>query len=371
MFPNAQTSIPLYAKSIIDGSHLRGQNVVYRVRRREFSAMAMASVLLAPSLTKAAVSTQRVSIALAAKSSLYHLPLVLADQLGLFRNDHLQIDWLECESGLQAVQMATNGQADVVSGAFEHTLDLQAQGLNYRAFVLIGRAPQISVGLANRKAMTMKSLADLKAMKLGISSLGSGTHWFAQQWMHKSNVDAESIQFVELGASTAHVIEALKDGTIDALCHVDPIIHYLEQKNELRLLAESRSLLSSQRMFGGPMLGACLFGKAEFLQKRADVGLVLTKGVVRALQWLKTAGPSDIIKMVPSFNWMGDRAMYLGALEKVRDTYSLDGLFSPESSQTAWRARASRVTTGRTNWTTLGKSYTNEFALLAKRKLNS
>jgi NitT/TauT family transport system substrate-binding protein len=75
--------------------------------------------------------------------------------------------------------------------------------------------------------------------------------------------------------------------------------------------------------------------------------------------------------MVPSFNWMGDRAMYLGALEKVRDTYSLDGLFSPESSQTAWRARASRVTTGRTNWTTLGKSYTNEFALLAKRKLNS
>ena len=67
---------------------------------------------------------------------------------------------------------------------------------------------------------------------------------------------------------------------------------------------------------------------------------------------------------------MGDRAIYLGALEKVRDTYSLDGMFSTESLQTAWRARANRVTTDRANWTTLGKSYTNEFALLAKRKFN-
>ena len=138
----------------------------------------------------------------------------------------------------------------------------------------------------------------------------------------------------------------------------------------MRLLAESASLLSSQRMFGGPMLGACLFGKAEFLQKRSEVALTLTKGVVRALQWLKTAGPSDILKLVPSSHLMGDRAIYLGALEKVRDTYSLDGMFSTESLQTAWRARANRVTTDRANWTTLGKSYTNEFALLAKRKFN-
>ena len=342
----------------------------YRIRRRELTALGLAGFLLAPVSTQAISLPQRVSIALAAKSSLYHLPLVLADQLGMFKNENLQIDWLDCESGLQAVQMAVNGQADVVAGAFEHALDLQARGLNYRAFVLQGRAPQMSLGLSTRKANAMKSLADLKSFKLGVSSLGSGTHWFAQQWMLKANVDAESIQFIEVGASTANVIEALRAGTIDALCHVDPIVHYLEQKNELRLLAESASLLSSQRMFGGPMLGACLFGKAEFLQKRSEVALTLTKGVVRALQWLKTAGPSDILKLVPSSHLMGDRAIYLGALEKVRDTYSLDGMFSTESLQTAWRARANRVTTDRANWTTLGKSYTNEFALLAKRKFN-
>ena len=331
----------------------------------------MASVVLAPDLARAAVTPQKISIALASKTSLFHLPLVLADQLGMFKNEGLQIDWLECESGLQALQLALSGQADVVSGAFEHTLDLQARGLNYRAFVLQGRAPQISVGLATKKALAMKSLSDLKSLKVGISSLGSGTHWLAQQWLFKANLAADHIQYVELGASTGHLVEALRTGLVDALCHIDPVMHYLEQKNELRLLADTRSLLSSQRMFGGPMLSACLFGKVEFLQKRADVALTLTLGVVRALHWLKTAGPSDILKMVPSHNWMGDRAIYLGALENVRDSYSLDGMFSKESLQTAWRARANRVSTDRANWTTLAKTYTNEFALIAKRKFNS
>jgi NitT/TauT family transport system substrate-binding protein len=167
------------------------------------------------------------------------------------------------------------------------------------------------------------------------------------------------------------LVEAVRGGLVDALCHIDPVMHYLEQKNDLRILADTRTLVSSQRMFGGPMLSACLFGKGEFLQKRADVALTLTRGVVRALQWLKTAGPSDILKMVPSYNWMGDRAIYLGALENVRDTYSLDGMFSKDALQTAWRTRASRVSTDRANWTTLEKTYTNEFILIAKRKFST
>lgn len=347
--------------------------MLHRVSRREFSAlgMAIASVWLSPSVSQAASSPQKVTIALAAKSSLYHLPLVLADQLGMFKNENLHIDWLECDSGQQAVQMAVSGQADVISGAFEHALDLQARGLNYRAFVVQGRAPQMSLGLAIRKANGMKSLADLKSVRLGISSLGSATHWLAQHWMIKANLSAENFQFVELGASTSNVMEAVKTGSIDALCFVDPIMHYLEQKNEVRLLADSRTLLSAQRMFGGPMLSACLIGKAEFLQKRANVGLALTKGVVRALQWLKTAGPSDILKVVPSANWMGDRAIYLGALEKVRDSYSLDGVFAADALQNTWRVRASRVTTDRANWTTLSQSFTNEFTLIAKRKFSA
>jgi NitT/TauT family transport system substrate-binding protein len=63
---------------------------------------------------------------------------------------------------------------------------------------------------------------------------------------------------------------------------------------------------------------------------------------------------------------MGDRAVYLSAFDKVRDSYSLDGSFSSQALETAWRARANRVTTDRANWTTLSQSYTNDFVKTAK-----
>jgi NitT/TauT family transport system substrate-binding protein len=97
-------------------------------------------------------------------------------------------------------------------------------------------------------------------------------------------------------------------------CAMSTLFCYLEQKNELRLMADTRTLSSTQRMFGGALASACLFGKVEFLQKHADLAQSLSLGVVRALKWLKTAGPTDILRTVPSHHWMGDRALYLGAL---------------------------------------------------------
>lgn len=339
------------------------------VRRREFAVMAAGSALAWPASVYALAAPQKLSISLAARSSLFHLPLVLADQLGFFKNEGLQIDWVDCDSGYQAVQAALNGHSDVVSGAFEHTLDLQAKGLSYRAFVLQGRAPQISVGLSMRRLAGGKSVHEFKSIRLGISSLGSATHWVAQHWQKQLGLANDVLQYVEVGGTTAAVMEAMRSGSIDALCHVDPILHYLEQKNELRIMAETRTLISSQRFFGGPMVSACLFAKSEFLQKRPEAAQALTTGVIRALNWLKTAGPTDILKTVPSQHWMGDRAIYLGALEKVRDSYSLDGRFANDALQTAWRARADRLALDRSSGSTLSRAYTNEFALNVKRRI--
>jgi NitT/TauT family transport system substrate-binding protein len=291
--------------------------------------------------------------------------------LGYLKNEGLQVEWLECESGIQAVQTALAGQADVVAGAFEHVLDLQTSGMPWRAFVLQSRAPQISVGLASRRAMGMKHVTELKSLKLGISSLGSATHWVAQHWMKQVGLSADAVQFVALGAGTANVMEAMRAGTVDALCHVDPVLHYLEQKNELRLMADTRTLSSSQRMFGGPLASACLFGKVEFLQRHADLAQSLSLGVVRALKWLKTAGTTDILRTVPSHHWMGDRALYLGALEKLRESYSLDGLFGKDAVQTAWRMRALRLAQAPGSLSALERSFTNQFVHAAKRKIGN
>jgi len=350
---------------------IEGKKVFTHLKRRNFPALAvgsLASLMLSHPRLQAATGTQRVSVALAGRSSLFHLPLVLAELIGFFKAEGIEIDWVDCDSGMQAVQLALNGRAEVVSGAFEHVLDLQALGHPYRAFVMQGRAPQISVALHSRRAALVKTAADTKPLKMGISAKGSATHWVAQHWIRQSRISAEQIQFVELGANTGVLMEAIRSGSIDSLSYVDPIVHYLEQKYDFVVLADTRTLISSQRMFGGAMVSACLFATDDFLKKRAEVTQGLANGVVRALNWLKTAGPSDILKTIPSAMWMGDRAMYLGAFEKVRESYCLDGTFQKNALENAWRARANRVTDVRVNRATLGQSFTNEWIRPVKRK---
>ena len=55
------------------------------------------------------------------------------------------------------------GSADVVSGAFEHTVNMQVKGQRLRAFVLQGRAPQIVLGINPKTMPGFKNVAELKA----------------------------------------------------------------------------------------------------------------------------------------------------------------------------------------------------------------
>ena len=65
------------------------------------------------------------------------------------------------------------GSADVVSGAFEHTVNMQFKGQPMRAFVLQGAAPQIVLGINPKTMPNFKSVADLKGKKVTFGSVGS------------------------------------------------------------------------------------------------------------------------------------------------------------------------------------------------------
>lgn len=310
-------------------------------------------------------SVQRVTIALAARQSLYHLPLTLAEQLGYFRQAGISVVWSTHESGAKALASALQGQADVVAGAFDHLFGLHARGLNYQAFVQMGRTPQLSLGVAAR--LDLPSVMALKGARFGVSALDSSTHWLTCQWLIQNGLLPEDVVFVEVGSSAA-VAEALRSGIVDVLCNPDPIMFVLEQKNDIRLLAEARTLMSTRKLMGGLVPGGCLFAKADFLQRQPELAQALSDAVVHALKWLQTAGVTDILKTVPAIHWMGDRAVYLGAFEKLRESYALDGVMGSEDVTNAWRAHVRLP--GRIHSTRLSvaQTYTNSFALKSKKR---
>lgn len=320
-----------------------------------------------PSVSLAAVEplrgAARVTIALAARPSLYHLPLTLAEHLGYFRQAGITVEWSAHESGAKALGSVLQGQADVVAGAFEHLFGLHHKGLNYQAFVQMGRTPQVSLGVASR--LDLRSVMGLKGARLGITSLNSSTHWMACQWLLQNGLLPEDVVFVEVG-STAAVVDFLRHGVIDALCNPDPVMHWLEQKNVIRVMGEARTLMSTRKLMGGQVPGACLFAKTDFLQRQSDVAQALTDAVVHGLKWLQTAGLTDILKIVPAHHWLGDRAIFLGAFEKLRESYALDGLIAAEAVLNSWQAHVRLPNSLSSARLPLARTYTNAFAAKSK-----
>ena len=335
--------------------------------RRQFTLLAAATVAAPALRAQGKLEKSKVSIAVGGKAAFYYLPLTIAEQLGYFKSEGLDLEISDFAGGSRALQAVVGGSADVVSGAYEHTINLQSKKQMFQAFVLQGRAPQIAMGVSSKAMPNYRTVADLRGKKIGVSAPGSSTNMVANLVLSRAGLKAADVSFIGVGTS-AGALAALRSGQIDAMCNTDPVMTMLEQKGDVRIISDTRTLKGTQEVFGGPMPAGCLYAPMEFVQKNPNTCQALANAIVHGLKWLQTAGPSDIIKTVPENYLLGDRALYLASFNKVREAIALDGLIPEEGAKTALKALASFEPSIKPETIELGKTYTNEFARRAKEK---
>ena len=259
------------------------------------------------------------------------------------------------------------GSADVVSGAYEHTINMQAKNQPIMSVVLQGRAPQIVMAVSTKTMPGYKSIADLKGKKIGVTAPGSSTAMMASYVLAKAGLKASDVSFIGVGASSG-AIAAVKSGQVDAIANLDPVITMLQRDNLIKVVADTRTLKDTQAVYGGPMPAACLYTPVKFVQDNPGTTQALANAMVRALRWLQKAGPSDIVKTVPDSYLLGDRALYLAAWERVREAISPDGLMPEAGPATALRMLQTFEDSLKDKPIDLGKTYTNNFARKAAAK---
>ncbi len=338
--------------------------------RREFlAASAAASALVVvPTLGHAqALEKRKVTIAVGGKNLLYYLPLTIAEQLKYFEAEGLEVEIVDFAGGSRALQAVVGGSADVVSGAFEHTLNMQAKGQPMRAFVLQGRAPQIVLAVNVKTMPNFKSVADLKGKKIGVTAPGSSTNIMANFVLAKAGIKPTDVSIVGVGASSG-AVAAIRSGQIDAISNLDPVITILQREGDIKIISDTRDPAESERVFGGPMPAGCLYAPVAFVEKNPNTAQALVNAMVRADKWIQKAGPSEVIKVVPESYLLGDRAVYIDAFLKAKGALSPDGMFPEAGSATALRALSSvddKLTSAKLD---LKANYTNEFVRKANLK---
>ena len=345
-------------------------------RRKHLKALgSMASLAAVPAigLTGAnaraqALEKTKVSIAVGGKASFYYLPLSIAEFKGFYKAEGLDVEISDFAGGSRALAAVVGGSADVVSGAYEHTINLQQKGQMFQAFVLQGRAPQMAIGVSSKTMAGYKSVADLKGKKIGVSAPGSSTNMMASFMLANAGLKASDVSFVGVGTG-AGAVTALRSGQIDAISNVEPVMTMLQQSGDIRIVADMRTMKGTQDFLGGPMPAACLYAPLTFVQKYPNTAQALASAIIRANRWIESVGPSELIRTVPESYLLGDRGIYLATFNAIRDSISRDGLISDEGSQTALKLLESSTPKWDKTKVDLAKTYTNEFAKKALAKL--
>jgi NitT/TauT family transport system substrate-binding protein len=331
-------------------------------------AACISGLSLAATAAQAQLEKPDVHIAVGGKASFYYLPLTIAEQLGYFKQEGLNVKISDFKGGSVALRAVVGGSADVVSGAYEHTINLQSKKQFFQAFVAQGRLPQIAFGVATAKAGQIRSLKDLKGLRVGVSSPGSSTHNLVKQLLTKGGLDPDkdvSVVGVGLGAQA---FAALQSGQVDAISNTDPVITKLQQVKAIRVIADTRTVKGTVDVWGAPLPAGCLYAPIEFVQHNPHTAQALANAIVRADKWITKASATDVAKVVPESYLLGDRALYLFSYDHVKEAISTDGIISDAGAKATLKALATFVPAVKTAQIRLDQTYTNEFAKKANQK---
>ena len=343
------------------------QNMVSRRIFTGGAALAVAALALPALRAQSRLEKSKIALSVGGRAAFYYLPLTITEQLGYFKAEGLEVEISDFAGGARALQAVVGGSADVCSGAYEHTINLQSKNQLFQAFVLQGRAPQIAFGVSTKTMPDYKSIADLRGKKIGVSAPGSSTNMLANLVLSRGGLKAGDVSFIGVGTASG-ALSALRMGQIDAMSNTDPVMTMLEQKGEVKIISDTRTLKGTVEVFGGPMPAACLYAPADFIQKNPNTCQALANAIVHGLKWLQTAGPGDIIKTVPESYLLGDRALYLASFNKVRESISLDGIIPDDGVRIALKALSSFDPSIKAEKIDIAKTYTNAFARRAKER---
>jgi len=333
---------------------------------------ALAALILVLAFAGVAAGSERTKVVLAVggKTTLYYLPLTLADRLGYFRDEGLDVEIDDFPGGSRALQALIGHSADVVSGAYEHTIVMQTLAQKVQAFVLQGMNPGLELGVRKGRAADYNWAKDLKGMKIGVSAPGSSTHMLVNHLLASVGLKQDDVSIIGVGTGPS-AVAAMRSGQIDALSSVEPVMTLLERSGDMKIVVETITDKGVRDVFGGSMPAATLYSRADFIEQNPHTVQALTNAIVRALLWLQHHTTEDVLNTVPPEYLLGDRALYAASFERLRPTYSRDGLIPKKGVDNSYKvllAHNAAVRRAPVVW--INQTYTNEFVEKALQKYN-
>jgi len=338
-----------------------------RSRRRLTLALAAAAAMaLGPACSRgpgrSASGAQRVRIAIGGQNQLLYLPTTLARELGFYRDEALDVELQDFAGGSKALEALLGGSADVVSGFYDHTIQMAADGRELVAFVAMLRYPGLVLTTSPQRGGEITGIGGLKGRIVGVTAAGSSTQMILTYLLSKHGVDPASVSIAAVGAA-ATAVAAVEHGKVDAAMMAEPAYTVVRRRNPgVRLLADLRSASGVREAFDtDAYLASVLYSKGDWIRANHDTAARVARAIARTLRWMQAHTAAEIsAKTPPSFRG-GDDALYTEALASAMPMFSPDGRIPADGAAAVHRLLSASMEKVRNANVDLSKTYTNEF----------
>jgi NitT/TauT family transport system substrate-binding protein len=319
------------------------------------------------SMSSGARASDKIRIMVGGVEKQIYLPAKLAEQLGYFKDEGLDVELLTEPSGVDAEDELLAGAVQGVVGFYDHCIDLQSKGKFVESIVQLSHAPGEVELVATKKANEIKSPADWKGRTLGVTGLGSSTNFLTQYIAVKNGLKLGDVTSLPVGAGNTF-IAALQQGKIDGGMTTEPTISRLLKMGDAKILLDMRTDESTKKILGGTYPAASLYMQNPWVETHKEVTQKLANAFVRTLHFIATHSAAEIADKMPKDYYAGDREMYVKALADGKGMFTSDGRMPPEGPKTilAVLSAFSRNLKGKT--IDLSRTYTTQYVDVANKK---
>ena len=293
-----------------------------------------------------------------------YLPAKLAEALGYFKDEGLDVELLNEPSGVDAEDEMLAGAVQGVVGFYDHCVDLQSKGKFAESVVQFSQAPG-EVELVSTKHPEIKSFADLKGKSAGVTGLGSSTNFLTMYLEIKNGLQLADVQSVPVGAGNTF-IAAMQQDRIQVGMTTEPTITRMVKSGEAKVMVDMRTVEGTKAALGGTYPAASLYMETAWVEKHKPEVQKLANAFVKTLKFINTHSGLEIADKMPKDFYVGDKDGYVAALDAGKAMFTADGVMPAGGPETVLAVLSgfSKNLKGKT--VDLSKTFTTEFVKAAQ-----
>jgi NitT/TauT family transport system substrate-binding protein len=216
--------------------------------------------------------------------------------------------------------------------------------------------------VAADQAATIRSGADFKGRKLGVTSPGSSTDFLTQYLATKGGLKSGDYTTVKAGAGQTF-IAAISNGGIDAGMTTDPTAAQLLNTGKGKILLDMRTEEGTRAALGGLYPASSLYMDCAWVEAHPDAVQKLANALVKTLRWIKANQPAEIAAKMPAEYAAGNAQLYVKAVTDSIGMFNGDGLMKPDGAKNVLEvlSQFSPNVKGKKDTVDLSKTYTTDF----------